>query len=75
MARSDWQTDSFSGLRSPKVPHLVDCDTCGGAGTLIAGAHAHNPSSPEVDCGDCGGDGRVRCADDGCCDYDPPGDE
>lgn len=70
-----WKTDSFSGLKVPAQPHLVDCDTCEGAGTLVAGFHANDPNADEVDCEDCAGSGQRRCDNDGCCDFDPPEDD
>lgn len=68
-----WKTD-ISGRTVPTKTHLVDCPDCGGAG-YFTDRHPHDPSAKDIKCERCDEDGRTRCADDGCCDFDPPEDD
>lgn len=69
-----WKTEALAGRKVPTRPHLVDCSVCAGVGQLTDG-HPNDPYTPDVECEGCGGAGQTRCADDGCCDFDPPDDE
>lgn len=70
-----WKREPITGRIVPKKPHLVECPDCGGAGEVLGeGFHGNDPGAPVFSCEQCGGGGRVRCADDGCCDYEPPED-
>lgn len=66
-----WRTD-FLGRKRPRVVHLVDCDVCEGAGSVLGdGFHSNDPGAPVLRCDGCDGEGRMPCADDGCCDFEP----
>lgn len=67
----NWITSLDGFTKTPSKPHLIDCADCGGAG-LFTNSHPHDPNAEEFTCERCDGSGQTRCADDGCCDYDPP---
>lgn len=75
MNSTTWRTD-ITGRKLPAKPHLVTCWLCEGAGEVLAeGRHGNDPYAPSFECEQCGGSGKTRCADDGCCDFDPPEEE
>lgn len=75
MNTTAWRTD-ITGRKVPTKPHLVPCGFCGGAGTVLGeGRSGNDPYAPEFECETCAGSGEVQCADDGCCDFDPPEDQ
>jgi hypothetical protein len=68
-----WTKEPLTGRVVPKKPHLVPCSCCEGAGSHTD-RHPHDPAALDVECDECKGSGLQRCADDGCCDFDPPED-
>lgn len=73
----DWRIETLTGRKVPARVHLVDCGMCEGAGEVLGegAGNANDPGAKVFKCEDCNGGGQVRCADDGCCDYDPPEDD